>query len=206
MAKTSLMCLSSPEGESNYFSGLMNLTRDDGSLFFYVINCFRICKRCLKLERVKAIQCTHIKSVPHWLSARKIRDLKALYKSNPEDAIREFGGVSVSDYKPALCRDEVEDCFKQDTIITRSHPSHIFTACDPNGGGPSQMSLASGYFDIDGSLVVSRRFFSFYWGARYCLCAASKKSRTVGITLNSLMGCESVAFAAPSSHSKNASR
>lgn len=88
MTKTSLICLSSPEGDSNYFSGLMNLKRDNGDSFFNVINCFQICARCLKLDRVKAIQCKHIKSTAHWLSSAKTKELKLLYKASPEDAMR----------------------------------------------------------------------------------------------------------------------
>lgn len=88
MTKTSLICLSSPEGDSNYFSGLMNLKRDNGEDFFNVINCFQICARCMKLDRVRAIQCKHIKSTAHWLSSAKTRELKLLYKASPEDAMR----------------------------------------------------------------------------------------------------------------------
>lgn len=105
MKNTSLLMLSSPEGDSNYYSTLMNLMDEDHNPpqpFFNVINCFQICKKCLKLERVKQINCTHVKSTAHWLSSRKIKKLKQLYKASPEDAIREFGGVVVSDYLPAL--------------------------------------------------------------------------------------------------------
>jgi len=80
MANTSLLCLSSPEGDSNYYSQLLGLNKPDGTPFFNVVNCFQICAKCLKLERVKQIDCTHIKSTAHWLSSRKIRELKTLYK------------------------------------------------------------------------------------------------------------------------------
>jgi hypothetical protein len=42
MKATSLLCLSSPEGEANYFSNLLNLKRDNGDPFFNVINCFQV--------------------------------------------------------------------------------------------------------------------------------------------------------------------
>lgn len=45
----------------------------------------------MKLDRVKALACSHIKSTAHWLSSKKIKELKQLYKASPEDAIREFG-------------------------------------------------------------------------------------------------------------------
>ncbi len=158
MRNTSLLCLSSPEGDSNYFSELMNLKngKDD---FFHVINCFQICKACRKLERVNQIKCTHVKSTTHWLSKKKIGQLKQLYKASPEDAIREFGGIVVSDNRPALRKEEVEACFKAARVRTDSTPKYVFTTCDPSGGGPSHMSIASGYFNGRGELVVrySRR-------------------------------------------------
>lgn len=161
MKNTSLLCLSSPEGDSNYYSGLMNLKKTNGESFFNTINCFQICKKCLKLERTEQIKCTHVKSTAHWLSSKKIKELKQLYKASPEDAIREFGGVVVSDYRPALRKEEVERCFAGETVVTKSAPRFIFTACDPSGGGPSQMSIVSAYFTPLGELVVSNLFF-FY--------------------------------------------
>lgn len=154
MKNTSLLCLSSPEGDANYYSALMNLTHKDGTPFFNVINCFQICKRCLKLERVKQIQCTHVKSTAHWLSSRKIQELKTLYKASPEDAIREFGGVVVSDSLPALPKEDVEAAFSRERAITLAPPRYIFTCCDPTGGGPSRLSIVSGYYNNMGDVVI----------------------------------------------------
>lgn len=159
MQNTALIALSSPEGGGNYFSTLLELTKPDGSPFFQVVDCFRICTACLKLERVKAIECKHIADTPHWLSGKKIAELKTLYKSNPEDALREFGGISVSNHKPALNKDDVNRMFAGPAFVCQHTPQLIFTTCDPNGGGPSQMSLASAYFMPDGRLVVSGHVF-----------------------------------------------
>lgn len=154
MTKTSLVCLTSPEGESNYFSGLINLTQENGEPFFTVIDCLQICAQCLKLDRVKAIMCKHVKSSAHWLSAAKTKELKRLYLTNPEDAMREFGGHIVSDGKPALPKAEIERCFAAERVTTEAAPPFIFTACDPNGGGPSHMSICSAYFSRRGDLVI----------------------------------------------------
>lgn len=157
MKNTSLLCLSSPEGDSNYYSALLNLKREDNpdESFFNVVECVRICKNCMKKERVEAIRCTHVKSTSHWLSARKIKELKCLYKASPEDAIREFGGIVISDYLPALRKEDIEKTFKAPTETTVSSPTYIFTCCDPTGAGPSQLSIASGYYNNQGDVVVS---------------------------------------------------
>jgi hypothetical protein len=77
------------------------------------------------------------------LSSRKIKELKQLL--TPEDALRELAGGVVSDHKPALPKEEVARFFAAPTYLTTSTPGYVFTACDPNGGGPSQMSLVSVY-------------------------------------------------------------
>lgn len=108
----------------------------------------------MKLDRVKALKCNHIKSSAHWLSQKAIKDLKALYKSDPATAIRELGGVSISDYKPALRKEEVERCFKKEPFVTQHPPAIIFTCADPSGGGPSQLAIVSGYFTKFGDVVI----------------------------------------------------
>lgn len=133
----------------------MNLKKENGESFFQVIECFQICGNCLKLERSKQIHCTHIKNSNHWLSSRKIRELKLLYKASPEDAIREFGGIVVSDNLPALPKEDINRAFAAPKVSTLAPPKFIFTCCDPTGAGPSMLSIASGYYTKDGDVVVS---------------------------------------------------
>jgi hypothetical protein len=159
MKNTSLLCLSSPEGDSNYYSALMNLKREGtDESFFNVVQCQQICKKCMKLERVKAIRCKHIKSTAHWLSSRKINELKILYKASPEDAIREFGGIVISDYLPALRKEDIQLTFGLEKYDTLAPPKFVFTCCDPTGAGPSMLSIASGYYNKEGDVVVSFLF------------------------------------------------
>jgi hypothetical protein len=157
MKNTSLMCLSSPEGDANYYSQLMNLKRKGTTeSFFTLVECYQICMSCQKKERADAIKCTHVKSTAHWLSSRKIKELMQLYAASPEDAIREFGGVVVSDYLPALPRQHVEHAIReQPRITTHIPPKFVFTCCDPAGDGPSFIAIVSGYFTQTGEIVVS---------------------------------------------------
>jgi len=154
MTRTSLIMLSSPTQDGDYFSQLLQLKRPGGEPFFNVIDCFQICTRCMKLERTKAMLCKHVKSTAHWLSTAKTRELKLLYTASPEDALRELGGIVVSDGKPALPKPEIERCFATAPIMTHNAPPFVFTACDPNGGGPSHMSICSAYFGMGGELVI----------------------------------------------------
>lgn len=190
MSRTSLLCLSSPEGDSNYYSALMNLKKPDDpkESFFQVIECFRICKNCMKKERVKAIQCTHVRNTAHWLSNRKIQELKHLYTASPEDAIREFGGIVISDYLPALRKEDIQKTFASPTETTLSSPAYIFTCCDPTGAGPSQLSIASGYYNNQGDVIVrasqSSLFCVFYFDM-YKISATELNHSTRSTTLGS---------------------
>ena len=160
MKNTSLLCLSSPEGDSNYYSALMNLKRDDNpnESFFRVLQCQQICKPCQKLDRVLQIQCNHVRNNAHWLSSRKIRELKTLYKASPEDAIREFGGIVISDNLPAFRKEEIARIFGLPAHEPQEAPPFIFVCCDPSGGGPSLLSIVSGYYTGVDTVVVSAHF------------------------------------------------
>jgi len=157
MKNTSLLCLSSPEGDSNYYSQLMNLKRDDNpeESFFRVLECAQICKECRKLDRVLQIACNHVRQTAHWLSSRKIRELKTLYKASPEDAIREFGGIVMSDNLPAFRKEEIARIFALPPHEQQAAPPYIFVCCDPSGGGLSMLSIVSGYYTGVDTVVVS---------------------------------------------------
>lgn len=143
MKNTSLMCLSSPADDANHYSGMLTLKKDNGEPFFHVIDCFLICKACRKLERVKQINCSHVPTSTPWLSVRKTKELAKLL--SPEDVIRELKGGVVSDHTPALAKEDVARLFALPPYLTVSTPGYVFTTCDPNGGGPSRMSLVSVY-------------------------------------------------------------
>lgn len=155
MKNTSLLALSSPEGSSNYFSRLINLKDPRGEPFFVVCNCFMICEDCRKLERDEQILCNHVKQTAHWLSSAKGDRLKHLYAADPATAIKEFAGMIEDDFVPCFPKAQIESLFARPAYQTRSTPSHVFVACDPSGGGMSQLAICSGYYDDDLNFVVS---------------------------------------------------
>ena len=186
---TILVALTSPAGETNYFSQLLEATiPGTNDPMFNIINCTRICKTCSKLERIKQLQCTHVKSPAHWLSSRKERELRSLYKYNLEDGLREFGGLVVSDYSSALRSEEVTDLFARSYYRGNVPPSYVFTTCDPSAGTPkSHLAICSAYY-IPGTnhMVVS---FSIYISI-----ARSTKALTMFLMLGSPYGRLNVAF------------
>lgn len=161
MKKTALMCLSSPGDEENHYSKMLTLKKEDDPTvnFFRVLECAKICKACRKLERVRQIACNHIRSSEHWLSDRKIRELRPLYKLRPEDAIREFGGLVISNNLPAFRKEEIARMFAAAPYDTLAPPPFVFTCCDPSGGGPSMLSVVSGYYTGVDTVVVKTLAF-----------------------------------------------
>lgn len=160
MSNTALLALSSPEGSDNYYSQLINLRDDNTGLpFFKVVDCFLICEACRKLERDEQVKCNHVKQKAHWLSKRKGERLKMLYKNDPATAIREMSGIIEDDFSPCFPKDDVKRMFERPPISTRYIPKQIYTAVDPNGGGPSQLAIVSGYYDADNNFVVSNPIF-----------------------------------------------
>jgi hypothetical protein len=157
MKNTCLFALSSPEGNDNYFSKLINLKVDGKSLFRHV-QCQMICEECRKLEMEEQIFCNHVKQTPHWLSSKKGARLKLLYMADPATAIKEFGGIIQDNFVPCFPRDLIHQMFSNPSYLTESAPEYVFITVDPSGGGMSQLAICSGYYTLDGSFVVNPFF------------------------------------------------
>lgn len=168
MKNTCLFALSSPEGNDNYFSKLINLKVDGKSLFRHV-QCQMICEECRKLEMEEQIFCNHVKQTPHWLSSKKGARLKLLYLADPATAIKEFGGIIQDNFVPCFPRDLIHQMFSNPTYLTESTPEYVFITVDPSGGGMSQLAICSGYYTLDGSYVV-KPIFPFKKHARNEQC------------------------------------
>lgn len=160
MSKTSLLALSSPEGSDNYYSKFINTVDEDTGLsFFKIVDCFMICEACRKLEdREERIKCDHVKQAAFWLSKRKAQRLLQLYKADPARAEREFGGMISDGFTPCFRQELLDRMFNAAPVGCKSTPKYIFVAVDPNGGGPSQMAIVSGYYDGEMNFVVSLSF------------------------------------------------
>ena len=159
LQQTSLLALSSPEGNENYYSQLLNLKDKNGQPWFKVINKQLVCEECQKGSRSKQLSCTHVKTTEHWISEAKVERVKLLYKTAPGTGLRELAGMAISDYTPCFNEKDIDTCFSLPRVQTRSPPGIIIITADPNGGGPSHMALASVYFDATWRIVVSKFFF-----------------------------------------------
>jgi len=155
MKNTALIALSSPGDSDNYYSQLIETKGEDGDSWFKVVQAIMVCSECRKLARDKQIMCQHVPHTAHWLSKRKFERLKLLYKHAPATALREYGGMVVSDHAPCFNPDHVAMFSEGRAVVTQSAPDFIYVAADPSGGGPSHCAVVSGFFNRDGKFVVS---------------------------------------------------
>jgi len=161
---TALLALSSPEGNDNYFSRLVNKVDEDTGLgFFKVVDCVLVCEACRKLDRDEQIKCQHVKQQAHWLSKNKTNKMMQLYKDDPATALRELTGIIEDDHSPCFPKEMVARLFDAPPLSTNYIPKYIFVAVDPNGGGPSQLAIVSGYYNSNMTFVVSSLFLFFYY-------------------------------------------
>ncbi len=148
-----ILGISTAEGEFNYYSELMSLTKEDGTNMFRVLQIVLACRDCVKAGKGKS--CKHMDALqPAWKSQRKLRELRAIYAADPELYARENQGLMETrtlfhfrEYLPKLK--------KQPLYIFSRQFAVSYVAIDPHGGGKhSNYALASGV--IDGAhLVVS---------------------------------------------------
>jgi hypothetical protein len=155
LKNTSLLALSSPEGNENYYSQLLNLKDGYGRPWFKIVNKQLVCPECQKGDQAKQLACDHVKKDEHWLSNAKLDRLKALYAHAEGTALQELSGMVVSDYKPCFNADDIKRCFDHTPrVLTQSPPGIIYIGADPSGGGPSHLAVCSGYFTPAWHFVV----------------------------------------------------
>jgi hypothetical protein len=118
-----------------------------------------VCKYCKRLKQFNS--CRHeLHKLPEWKSASKLEVIKLIYgPERQEMEARENLGMMLADRDCVFEQQWLEALGKRvrwNNQSTAYAPKIIFTACDPNAGGDSQMALVSVAY-IMGMLVVSLR-------------------------------------------------
>lgn len=150
-----MICLSSPDGEDNFFSKWAAQKDDDGTPLMKTIRTSMICKKCMKLPYDEAVNCKHVKQHAHWINSRRADRIKKLYIDDPALAMQEFGGAIVSRTIKAFMKEDVVRFFTRDCHRSEERPNMIITAADSCGAGSSHLALTSLFFTGDSLCVVS---------------------------------------------------
>jgi len=144
---TSVIAISTPSTEDNYYSKLRDLKTKSGVPVFSVFTAKRICPACAAEGRDS---CTHLEvDKAPWKSGGKRDIVEALYGANTTLAKRELEGTVMDDMQSAYSKRMVHATFDAPRICLsdasggRSSPNVIYIAIDPSGGGASKFSLVS---------------------------------------------------------------
>jgi hypothetical protein len=143
--KTAVMAISSPSDEFNYYSGLLELRRPDGTFLFEQVRLGLACAACM--DNGDAGSCPHMRHIiPSWLSQSRNDLAKVLYGEDKAAYAREVQGRIASSYTY---------CFEKQSIraftlrapyvfVDPARVRTIYTGVDPHGGGEaSQFAMAS---------------------------------------------------------------
>ena len=145
---TALICISTPQDSSNFYSMMFEMVDQGGEKLFNQIQISMVCEDC-KLS-AHPEKCTHMKHLlPKWKSGGKQDMVRQIYGDNTEDMLRESMGVTTNDSN-AIFQDDWLDVFtSRPPYTSQTTPRVVFVACDPNGGGSSQMAIVSLYQDAN---------------------------------------------------------
>ena len=149
---TALICISTPQDSSNFYSMMFEMVDMAGEKLFNQINVSMVCEDC-KLG-AHPENCTHMKHLlPKWKSGGKQDMVRQIYGENTADMLRESMGVTTND-SAAVFDDEWLHIFATRPVYSPVNtPRFVFVAVDPNGGGSSQMAIVSMYMDANNFAV-----------------------------------------------------
>lgn len=158
MKQTALVAISTPLDEYNFYSKLINKKDTNGNPFFNTIRMGSVCEPCQLLDYHLQLQCDHVEQVlPPTHDHKRHKRIKQIYpQEQAARALREVGAVIATDFQPAINKEYTYRLGKLPRFDVIRQPRHIFITVDPNGGGPSALSIISACrTEPDNMLVVS---------------------------------------------------
>jgi|TARA_B110000908_G_scaffold157944_1_gene198563 hypothetical protein len=115
-----------------------------GEKLFNQIQLQMVCEDCK--ASANPSQCTHMKHLlPKWKSGAKQDMVRLIYGENSADMLRESMGVTTNDTASIFQENWLNAFASRPPYRSLSPPKVIYIACDPNGGGSSQMAIVSSY-------------------------------------------------------------
>lgn len=149
---TALICISTPQDSSNFYSMMFEMRDMAGEKLFNQIEVSMVCDDCKAGGQPE--KCTHMKHLlPKWKSGGKQDMVRQIYGDNSADMLRESMGVTTND-SSCVFDDKWLNVFTSRAPYTpKNTPSYIFVAVDPNGGGNSQMAIVTLYMDSNNFAV-----------------------------------------------------
>lgn len=157
VAGTSVLAISTPLDENNWYSKALEATRPNGETIFKTIEVHLFCERCLREQRHKrGLDCPHNASVrPPWKSGQRHELVKSLMASNKDMWLREQTGVVTKSESCAFSKEGLDKLSHRPAKFLQTHEvEHVFVAIDPAGGGRSGMAIVSGVYESKENLCI----------------------------------------------------
>jgi len=124
----------------------------DGQELFRNIQVGLACDECKAAG--KGESCEHKQDeIPPWKSREKFDMVKALYGDRKDLLMRESMGIVTEDQTSLYRKVWVDEFMHNITVVRTPMPRFILVACDPNGGGDSNMAIVSVTFR-SGSMIL----------------------------------------------------
>jgi hypothetical protein len=149
------------EGQSNWYSKLMDLTQPDGKSFFNVFQFHLACEKCIKEN--KAASCTHkLHELPWWQDPSKQMMLRHIMEQlgYGDSAAQELQGVATSNLNTVFPKDKILKLFNHN-ITTLMKPSDltedvmvVFVAIDVSLGGDKSRTSLMSLFPYQGQMMI----------------------------------------------------
>ena len=150
---TALICISTPQDDMNFYSAMFDMHLPDGSPLFVTLEVSLVCDACKESDHPE--RCPHMTDeIPPWKSIAKFDMVKQIYGDQVDLLQRESMGVITQDLQSVFKQKYVDKMFSMDQYELQKTPSFVFVACDPNGGGSSQMGLVSIVIEFNKIIVV----------------------------------------------------
>jgi hypothetical protein len=150
---TALICISTPQDDMNFYSAMFDMHLPDGSPLFVTLEVSLVCDACKESDHPE--RCPHMTDeIPPWKSIAKFDMVKQIYGDQIDLLQRESMGVITQDLQSVFKQKYVDRMFAMDQYELQKTPLFVFVACDPNGGGSSQMGLVSIIIEFNKIIVV----------------------------------------------------
>ena len=138
---TLILLISTPLNLDDIFTTLLTLRRENGTLFFHVVE---IRMRCDECKKANVQDCKHrMGELPSWKSSKRQQDQRILMSQNPALYYREVCGEIGMPASPLLSPDDIRRFIDRPRIYLTENCTRIFTCIDPSGGGPSHLAIIS---------------------------------------------------------------
>lgn len=153
---TSLIAISTPLEENNFFSQLLGAKKPNGASLFKNLQIQLICEKC-RTER--KLDCPHnANNLPNWKSMARNDLVKDLMSGNRDMWLREQAGVITTKDTTVFDRVTVERAFAHENMWHLNRLAIegdvIYLTIDPAGGGFSQTAIAAAVIDVNTKSLV----------------------------------------------------